>query len=126
MENKATAALCILATTGRLGFLSTVMKDGMMTGIDVATTSRLDNSTLLHLKVIENIFAYENSSWSIWNPLIAFKDAGPSSLILLDGDKILKEVGVTVSLDLHQPTISDGCKFIAGWRWTLLGKRLGT
>ena len=38
MENKATAILFVLILTGQLGFLSTVMKDGVMTRIDIATT----------------------------------------------------------------------------------------
>ena len=57
MENKAIAALCVSATTSRLGFLPTAMRDEVMMGIDVATTPRLGISTLLHLKAFADIVA---------------------------------------------------------------------
>jgi len=57
MENKAIAALCIIATDGHLGFLPTAMMDGMMTEINVAATPKLDISILPHFKAFEDIVA---------------------------------------------------------------------
>ncbi|XP_052203134.1 uncharacterized protein LOC127808599 [Diospyros lotus] len=57
VENKAPAALFILATTSCLEFLSPLLKGGLGTGVCAAATPRSDTSTLLHVKVFADIAA---------------------------------------------------------------------
>ena len=110
-ENKAPAALFVFTPAGQLGFLSTVMKDGVMTGIGGVTTpspvalkqflfrylKRVYITQMLHLKVIVDIFAVKNGSWSVGNTLTAAMEACLPSLLVLYSDEILKEVAVSVS-----------------------------
>ena len=78
VENKALAVLFVLILVNQLRFLSTVMKDGVMDGIDAVATPSFaliqfclgirSKSTLLNCsiwKVIVDIFAIENGRWFV-------------------------------------------------------------